>query len=222
MWPSRCAPHTSSAIWWCGTSRLERSPTVSVLLTVMPPSFGRCFVVGVGLCAFASASEGCAASWAASPGGEAPSDPSSLVGNPAPDFSVEPVSGPRPPASLRALRGQVVLVDFWGTYCGPCRKSFPKLAALSERFAKVGLRVVGISEDDAEDRSKISPFAASYGAKFTIGWDESKAIARKFRLDVLPSSYVIDRQGIVRYAHTGFDDGDEVEIEKEVQALLAQ
>src|ERR1019366_2650340 len=69
-----------------------------------------------------------------------------LVGKPAPDFSVGAVANGKGKVALRELRGKVVLVDFWGTFCEPCKKSFPKLQDLQARYAKSGLKVVGISE----------------------------------------------------------------------------
>lgn len=150
------------------------------------------------------------------------SEPAGLIGDRAPDFEVRPISGSRSLIALHALRGSVVVVDFWGTFCGPCKQSFPKLEGLRARYAEQGLRVLGISEDEADDKTKISSFASTYGAKFAIGWDEDKSIARQYKPETMPSTFVIDRKGIVRYAHVGFHDGDELVLEKEVKGLLAE
>jgi cytochrome c biogenesis protein CcmG/thiol:disulfide interchange protein DsbE len=148
------------------------------------------------------------------------SDGSGLVGNPAPDFNVKALAGPKGMLSLKALRGKVVLVDFWGTFCEPCKKSFPKLEDLRAKYGTSGLQVVGISEDESEDKDKIPGFAATYGAKFTLGWDEDKTIARAYRPETMPSSFLIDRRGVVRYAHAGYHDGEEVQVEREIKELL--
>jgi len=159
-------------------------------------------------------------------GGGAPAaaapDATGLLGNPAPDFSVTTVAGPRGTASLKKLRGKVVLLDFWGTFCVPCKSSFPKLQALNAKYEGAGLQVVGVSEDEAEDKSKVPAFASSYGAKFAIGWDEDRSIAQRYQPETMPSSFLIDKKGVVRFVHVGFRAGDEVEIEKEIQQLLAQ
>jgi len=147
---------------------------------------------------------------------------SDLVGNPAPDFSVATVAGSRGPVSLKRLHGKVVLVDFWGTFCTPCKSSFPKLQALNAKYAGAGLEVVGISEDEAEDKAKIPSFASTYGAKFAIGWDEDRSISQRYRPETMPSSFLIDRKGIVRFTHVGYRDGDELQIEKEIQDLLGR
>ena len=141
---------------------------------------------------------------------------------PPPTSGVAPVAGARGELSLKQLHGKVVLVDFWGTFCTPCKSSFPKLQALNAKYAGSGLRIVGISEDEAEDKAKIPAFASTYGAKFAIGWDEDRSISQRYQPETMPSSFLIDRKGIVRFAHVGFRAGDEVQIEKEMQDLLAR
>jgi cytochrome c biogenesis protein CcmG/thiol:disulfide interchange protein DsbE len=147
-------------------------------------------------------------------------DEAGLIGNPAPDFHAKTVTGSKETVSLKELHGQVVLLDFWGTFCEPCKKSFPKLEELNRKYAGSGLRVIGISEDEEDDRDKIPGFASTYGAKFSLAWDGDKAIARRYKPETMPSSFIIDKDGIVRFAHVGFHDGEEIEIEHEVQGLL--
>ncbi len=110
----------------------------------------------------------------------------------------------------------------WGTYCGPCKRSFPKLEDLNAKYSARGLHIVGISEDEPDDKDKIAAFASTYGAKFTIAWDEDKSIARRYKPETMPSTFLVDRRGVVRYAHVGYRDGDDREIEKEVMDLLAE
>ncbi len=149
-----------------------------------------------------------------------PGDVPGLVGKSAPDFRVEAVTGSKGVVALGDLRGEVVLLDFWGTFCEPCKKSFPKLQDLSGKYASSGLRVIGISEDEADDKGKIPAFADNYGAKFVIAWDADMAVAKRYRPDAMPSTFLIDRKGVVRFEHVGFHDGDEVQIEKELNELL--
>ncbi len=114
----------------------------------------------------------------------------------------------------------MVVIDFWGTFCEPCKKSFPKLQDLSAKYGESGLRVVAISEDEPEDKDKIPEFVKTYGAKFAIGWDEDKSVARHYKPETMPSSFLVDRKGIVRFAHVGYHDGEEVSLEKELKELL--
>lgn len=166
--------------------------------------------------------EACGAGLGASPDVERSAVAGTLLGNPAPDFSVKLLSRRGEKVALNDLRGQVVVVDFWGTYCSPCKKEMPKLQALSAKYSQAGLRVIGVSEDEPEDRDKILGFAASHGATFAIAWDEDRSVAHQYKPDTMPSSYTIDRRGIVRYVHVGYRDGDEVTMEREVKELLAQ
>jgi len=167
----------------------------------------------------------CVACGTAGPGGkgaDSPGDLSGLLGNLAPDFDLKPVAGWKGDVSLRGLQGNVVLVDFWGTFCEPCRKSFPRLQDLYARYSGQGLRMIGLSEDEVDDREKIPTFAGTYGAKFAVGWDEDKVIARRYKLETMPSTFLIDRRGVVRFAHAGYHDGEEVQIQKEIEELLGR
>jgi cytochrome c biogenesis protein CcmG, thiol:disulfide interchange protein DsbE len=155
-------------------------------------------------------------------GSSAASDKAGLLGNPAPDFAVKPLGAKAGTVSLKSLRGKVVLVDFWGTFCEPCKKSFPKLQDLNTKYGANGLQIVGISEDEADDKDKIPGFASTYGAKFTLGGDEDKSIARAYKPETMPSSFLIDKKGVIRFAHVGYHDGEEVEVEKEIRELLKQ
>jgi peroxiredoxin len=144
-----------------------------------------------------------------------------LVGNPAPDFHVDAIAGRKGKVSLADLRGNVVLIDFWGTFCGPCKKSFPKLEELEETYGGRGLRIVGISEDEDEDKDKIPAFAATYGAKFPLAWDAEKNVAKLYKPETMPSSFLVDKKGVVRFAHVGYHDGEEQAIAREIAGLLA-
>jgi cytochrome c biogenesis protein CcmG/thiol:disulfide interchange protein DsbE len=173
----------------------------------------------------ALASAGCGEEAASSKGGaDSPSSGGGVakVGKPAPDFSVAAVANAKGQLSLGDLKGKVVLVDFWGTFCEPCKKSFPKLQDLYTKYSASGLRIVGISEDEADDKGKIPEFASSFGAKFSLGWDEDKSVAHAYKPQTMPSSFIIDKQGVIRYAHVGYHDGEEAEVEKEIKELLGQ
>jgi len=176
--------------------------------------------VAVIMCA---AAIGCGAASEDSPGAATGGEGGKgLVGKPAPDFTVAAVVNGKGKVSLGSLQGKVVLLDFWGTFCEPCKKSFPKLQDLYTKYGDSGLRVLGVSEDEADDKDKIPEFASNYGAKFTLGWDRDKNVARSYKPETMPSSFLIDKSGVVRFAHVGYHDGEEVEIEKEIKQLLGQ
>lgn len=148
---------------------------------------------------------------ARSPGGNHP-----LTGKPAPAFALPAQSGAKH-VSLDEAKGKVVLVDFWATWCGPCKASFPKYQALAQKYSD-DLVVIGIAEDDESDG--IQEFARETGATFPLAWDKDKNIAKEYRPDSMPTSFLVDGNGLVRFVHSGFRDGDEKEVEKRVKSLV--
>jgi cytochrome c biogenesis protein CcmG, thiol:disulfide interchange protein DsbE len=166
----------------------------------------------------------CAVPACASGSGDGPQAPieskskHELMNNPAPSLAGESVNG-KGKVSLDQWKGKVVLVDFWATWCEPCKKSFPKLEELRVKYGASGLEIVGISEDD-EDGGAIKKFAETYGAKFPLLWDKDKSLAGKYKPPNMPSSFLVDKNGVVRHVHLKYRDGDEREIEQEVKSLL--
>jgi peroxiredoxin len=135
----------------------------------------------------------------------------------APDFSGKSLNG-QGTVGLASLKGKVVIVDFWATWCEPCKKSFPKLQELYVKYKASGLEIVGISVDD--DSKDIAPFGSAHGAKFPLLWDDGKKIAGKYKPASMPSSYIVDKTGAIRFTHNGYHDGEEATIEDEVKKLL--
>lgn len=140
-----------------------------------------------------------------------------LLGSPAPLFSLDTANG-KGKFDLGKVKGKVVVVDFWATWCDPCKKSFPKLQELYTKYNASGMELIGLSED--EENAGIKEFGNSHGAKFPLAWDSGKSVAGQWQPKSMPSTFVVDRNGIVRFAHLGYHDGDEAEIEKEVKSLL--
>jgi cytochrome c biogenesis protein CcmG, thiol:disulfide interchange protein DsbE len=158
---------------------------------------------------------GCAG---ANGGGAASSAASShaLVGAPAPAFELRDVAGGGD-QSLEAYAGKVVIVDFWATWCEPCKQSFP---AYQKLVTELGgdVIVVGISQDD--DAKGIPAFLSETGAKFPIVWDDGKAVAKAYDPPTMPTAFVLDRSGIVRFVHSGYRPGDEATLEAEARSLM--
>ena len=142
-----------------------------------------------------------------------------LIGNASPEVAGESANG-RGKISLRGMKGRVVLVDFWATWCDPCKKSFPKLRDLNTKYNASGLEIIGVSED--EEPEAIAPFADNYNARFPLVWDEKGKLAKAWRAPKMPTTFVVDSQGVVRFVHGGFQDGDEIELEREIKQLLAE
>jgi peroxiredoxin len=139
-----------------------------------------------------------------------------LLGAPAPDFSLKAQFGAKR-VSLEETRGKVTIVDFWATWCEPCRESFPAYQRILVKHES-DLVIVGISVDDAPD--EIPTFAAETGIGFPLAWDEGQILAGKYNPPTMPTSYIIDQDQVVRFVHVGFKSGDEKTVEKDVAALL--
>ncbi len=137
------------------------------------------------------------------------------IGNKAPDLSINSLNGAGA-ASLAA--GKVTIVDFWATWCEPCKKSFPKYQDLYTKYKASGLEILAVSVDD--ESNGIPDFAKSYGAKFPVGWDKGHKAADCFKPENMPSAYVIDKKGVVRFVHKGYHPGEEDELDKEIKGLL--
>jgi len=114
--------------------------------------------------------------------------------------------------------GKVVIVDIWATWCEPCKKAFPKLQELHVKYKSAGLEIIALSADDEKDG--IASFAKQYGAKFPVCWDESKKVIKKYEPKTMPSTYILDKTGKVRFTHSGYHEGEEAEMEKEIKSLL--
>jgi cytochrome c biogenesis protein CcmG/thiol:disulfide interchange protein DsbE len=119
---------------------------------------------------------------------------------------------------LDALRDKVVLVDFWASWCGPCRQSFPWLSAMSERYGKDGLVVVAINLD--KDRDAAQAFLRELSPPFTVAFDPAGKSAEAFGVKVMPSSFLVSRTGRLVASHAGFvlrdADAFEQQIKEEV------
>lgn len=125
-----------------------------------------------------------------------------------------------PGASIPNTSGKVVLVDFWASWCGPCKASFPALNRLHEKYGAKGLVIIGVGVDD--DAAKYKEFASKMGAKFSLAHDSAHKAADFFSPPSMPSSYLTDRKGVIRYIHTGFRGAKtEAEYTAEIEELLA-
>ena len=150
------------------------------------------------------------------PGPEAAGAEHPLVGSPAPEFEL-PAQHGEGVASLAAASGKVTIVDFWATWCEPCRMSFPKYEALQKKFGG-DLVIVGVSEDDEPDG--IAGFGEETGVSFALAWDRDKSVANSYSPDAMPTSFIVDKNGLIRFVHEGFHPGDEASIEAHVKSLL--
>ena len=122
------------------------------------------------------------------------------------------------PLDLASLRGKVVLVDFWASWCVPCRHSFPWLNEMQARYASRGLVVIGVNVD--RERADAERFLHEVPAQFRIVYDPAGSLATRYDLPGMPMSYVIGPNGEVVGRHVGFRSALRAEREAELQKLL--
>ena len=142
------------------------------------------------------------------------------VGAPAPGWKgLSAVAGAMPVA-LTELKGRVVVLDFWATWCMACRMSAPKLTSWQAKFGAQGLSVIGITDDPVPEASQ---GARSFGMKYAaIGTDPSYTTQRAFGVRALPTVFIIDKRGVIRDVSVGFDPRKEAEMEALLLSLLAE
>jgi len=139
-------------------------------------------------------------------------------GDRVPELGLRDLDGRR--VTVAALRGKVLLVDFWATWCEPCRQELPFLQKLHERYADQGLVVVGVSVD--ERVGNVRRYVQREGLGFTILHDREKQVAERFGLDRMPTNYVVDRRGVIRYVNPTFRADHAERIEGQVKRLLGR
>ena len=134
----------------------------------------------------------------------------------APDFTLHSIGGPN--LRLKEQRGRVVMVNFWATWCGPCRQEMPQLNRLYEKYKGSGFVLLGVNVDD--DVSKAAEVASKLGVTFPVLLDTDKSVSKLYDLSTMPSTVIIDRDGKVRYVHRGYLTGYEDNYEKQIRELL--
>jgi thiol-disulfide isomerase/thioredoxin len=135
----------------------------------------------------------------------------------APPFSLPGLHGS---VTLASLAGRLVYVDFWASWCGPCRQSFPWMATLHERYAAKGLTVVAINVD--KDRDAADAFLLEHPAPFVIAFDPSGRTAESFHVATMPSSYLVGRDGAILRTMAGFDAAEAGAVEQAIKEVLPQ
>jgi thiol-disulfide isomerase/thioredoxin len=141
------------------------------------------------------------------------------VGQPAPQFTL-PTLQKDQPTSLKQFAGKVVYIDFWASWCAPCRTSFPLLNQLHEKLKSKGFEVVGINLD--EDKANAEKFLKEFPVDFTVLRDAKGEWADQFVVESMPTSFIVDKQGVVQHIHHGFTSGDVNELEQKITSLLAK
>jgi peroxiredoxin len=143
---------------------------------------------------------------------------SSLQGQVAPDFVLRSATGEN--LRLSEYRGDVVLINFWATWCGPCRQEMPLLDDLYGRYQRVGFNLLGVNID--EDSRRAMQMVQELGVNFPVLFDENKEVSKLYEVAAMPVTILVDREGIVRHVHHGYKPGYEEKYLTEIRSLLRE
>jgi len=143
---------------------------------------------------------------------------SSLEGQVAPDFVLKSSTGEN--LRLSEYRGDVVMINFWATWCGPCRQEMPLLDDLYNRYGRVGFTLLGVNIDD--DSRRAMKMIEELGISFPVLFDESKDVSKLYEVGAMPVTILVDREGTVRYVHLGYKPGYEEKYLTEIRSLLRE
>ncbi len=137
---------------------------------------------------------------------------------PAPDFSLPDAAGNT--VALSDLRGQVVLINFWASWCGPCREEMPLLDQLSNKYGPLGFTLLGINVE--EERDLADRFLAGTPVDFPVLYDPENGVSKLYDVIAMPTTVLVDRQGVIRFVHHGYEPGYENEYQDQVRQLIRE
>lgn len=143
---------------------------------------------------------------------------SGLTGQTAPDFVLRSSTGEN--LRLSEYRGDVVMINFWATWCGPCRQEMPLLDELYGRYQRVGFSLLGINIDD--DSRRAMAMVKELGVRFPVLFDEEKKVSKLYEVEAMPLTILLDREGTVRHIHYGYKPGYEQKYLNEIRSLLRE
>ncbi len=143
---------------------------------------------------------------------------SGLTGQPAPDFALRSATGDV--LRLSEYRGDVVMINFWATWCGPCRQEMPLLDELYSRYQRVGFMLFGVNID--VDSRRAMSMVDDLGISFPVLFDTRKEVSKLYRVEAMPVTILVDREGDVRYVHHGYKPGYEQLYLDEIRTLLRE
>ena len=140
------------------------------------------------------------------------------VGQPAPAYAATSMQGQ--PVSLAELKGKVVLMNVWATWCGPCRKEIPELRALHSAYKDKGVEIIGVSVDSDGSDDAIRDFLKEFKMDYTIWRDPNETVQATFRMAGVPTTFVIDKQGVLRWRSTGAIEPADSTLSRAIEAAL--
>lgn len=142
----------------------------------------------------------------------------SSISGKAPEFTLKSRGGQN--VRLSDYRGQVLLINFWASWCGPCRQEMPLLEDLYKRYSKLGFTILGVNVDT--DSTKANNYLKDMSVTFPILYDTSNAVSKSYKVNAMPTTVIVDRNGNMRFLHQGYLPGYEKDYKKQVVQLIKE
>jgi len=136
----------------------------------------------------------------------------------APDFTLKSITGAN--LKLSELRGKVVLINFWASWCGPCRQEMPVLNELYQHYRPLDFTVLGVNVEQNSDNAK--SLLKDVSVSFPILFDNNNKVSKLYNVKGMPSTVLVDRDGNIRYVHMGYQPGTEAEYQSKIRALIRE
>jgi peroxiredoxin len=140
------------------------------------------------------------------------------VSGPAPNFTLKSLSGKN--LKLSEMSGNVVLINFWASWCGPCRQEMPLLNDLHNKYEPLGFTVLGVNVEEQSDNAR--GFINDYPVDFPILLDNQNQVSQMYKVIAMPTTVVVDRDGNMRFLHKGYKPGDEKQYRDMVKTLIRE
>jgi peroxiredoxin len=138
--------------------------------------------------------------------------------SPAPDFTLNAQTGK--PVELTQFKGQVVMLNFWASWCGPCRQEMPLLDSIYKRYGKLGFTMIGVNVEP--DSKAANDWLKQTPVTFPILYDTDSKVSKLYGVSGMPSTVIVDRKGTVRMIHHGYKPGDEEEYLSSIRTLMRE
>jgi peroxiredoxin len=140
------------------------------------------------------------------------------TGGPAPAFTLNTLSGEQ--GTLSQYKGQVVMLNFWATWCGPCQQEMPLLDEMYKKYKAAGFTLISVNVD--KEAPAVKALLARKPVSFPVFLDPSNQVSKEYHVDEMPSSVMIDRKGQIRYVHRGYKAGDENDYQDHIRQLIRE
>lgn len=137
---------------------------------------------------------------------------------PAPDFTLKSSTGEN--IKLSELRGNVVMVNFWASWCGPCRQEMPILQQLYDRYQDMGFVLLGVNVD--EESALADKMLKDIPVNFPVLYDNENSVSKQYQVKAMPSTFMVDRDGTIRFLHKGYKPGYEDDYQQQIRTLLRE